>query len=348
MSGRLRLLLGLAVSALCFYLVVRVVDWPLLAETYRGVNCLYLLPALALVVLTSWARAYRWRLLMFPNDQQPLGRLFSIVNIGYLFNNILPAKAGEVVRGYLVGRMLPGGLAQGLPTLLVERLLDALTLVLLSMALIPFVALPRWAITAGLFLGLVAVAGAVLLAVLARYGERGLDWAWCLLVRRQRLLGRLPRLNSPRVRAALENLLLGLRVLAVGRLMPGIVFWSLLIWLGYVLGNYVVMAAFGMTHLPVTAAAAVLCATGYSMLLPSSPGAFGPLEGAAVLALGLYGVGESQAFGYAFGQHVFTAMVLVLLGLWGLRRESLTFGGIRTQALAAGSPPETARDSDGR
>ncbi|HOG47210.1 MAG TPA: lysylphosphatidylglycerol synthase transmembrane domain-containing protein [Anaerolineae bacterium] len=337
-KGRLRLLVGLAISALCLYLVLRAVDLGTLAEAYRGADYRYLVPALALTVLINWARAYRWRLLMHPHDRQPLGRVFSIVNIGYLFNNVLPAKAGEVVRGYLAGRLLPGGLAQALSTLLVERLLDVLSVVLLLAGLLPFVDLPAWATTGRLLFGLAALVGTAALVALARLGSRGLDWVW-------RYLGRLPLLGHARVRAALANVLEGLRVLTVPRLLPGIVLWSLLVWLGYVLLNYTMMAAFHVTGLvpqPLLASAVIVCATGLSMVVPSSPGAFGPVEGAVIFALGLYGVDQSRAFAYAFGQHAFNLLVLVALGLWGLRSESLTFAGIREQAL--GEAPAGAEE----
>ncbi len=326
MKARLRLVLGIAVSLLCLYLALRAVDPGKLAAAYRGADYAYLVPAAALTVLINWARAYRWRLLMYPHERQPLGRLFSMVNIGYLFNNILPAKGGELVRGYLAGRMLPGRVAQALPTLLVERLLDVLAVVLLLAALMPFVPLPRWAATGGLLFGLAALGGTAVLVVLAHYGERGVEWAW-------RTLGRVPVVGHPRVRAALEHLLAGLRVLAVPRMLPGIALWSVLIWLGYVLVNYAMMWTFHLGQLPVGAAAAVVCATGLSMIVPSSPGALGPVEGAAVFALSLYGVGGSQAFAYAFGQHAFNIALLILLGLWGMRNESLTFARVRERAL---------------
>jgi glycosyltransferase 2 family protein len=114
MKGRLRLILGIVISVLCLYYVVRGIDPRKLWETFRQVNALYLVPALIVLVALLWVRAYRWRLLMYPDEHIPLARLFSIVNIGYLFNNIIPAKVGELVRAYLVGRMVPGGIGQAL------------------------------------------------------------------------------------------------------------------------------------------------------------------------------------------------------------------------------------------
>ena len=103
--------------------------------------------------------------------------------------------------------------------------------------------------------------------------------------------------------------------------MPGILISSALIWLGYAMFNYILMAAFRMTHLPFGAAALVLCATGFSMVIPSSPGAMGVFEWAGVQALAVYGVEQSLAFGYTLGLHIFTNLALILFGLIGLARR---------------------------
>lgn len=337
MRRRLRLIFGLAISLISLYYVLRGLDLRKLWEAYRGANYLYVVPAVLLLILINWVRAYRWRLLMYPDHNLPLKRLFSIVNIGYLFNNVLPAKVGEVVRGYLVGRLVPGGIGQAVSTLVVERLLDVLTVVLLLLVLIPFVALPPWATRAGLIFGGISVGGMGVLLVLASFGQRGLDWVW-------RFVGRLPWAGHAKVRRILENLLGGLEVLTVGRLVPGIALWSVLIWFGYALFNYIMLVVFKMTHLPFAAAALVLCATGFSMVVPSTPGAVGVFEGAAILALSVYGVEQSQSFVYAFGLHALTNFALIALGLLGLRHESLSFADVRGGALA--EPSSAARSAE--
>jgi uncharacterized membrane protein YbhN (UPF0104 family) len=145
------------------------------------------------------------------------------------------------------------------------------------------------------------------------------------------LVGRIPWVGDARVRKALENLLIGFRVLTLPKLLPGIIGSSLVIWFGYALFDYIIALAFGMSYLSFIAIVFVLCATAFGMVLPSSPGGIGPYEAGAVLALSLYRVEPSQAFAYAFGLHVFTNLALILLGLWGLRSESLTFGSLRQQ-----------------
>jgi hypothetical protein len=183
-----------------------------------------------------------------------------------------------------------------------------------------------------------------MLVVLARFGERGLNWLW-------RYVGRLPVVGKPRVRGWLANLIAGLKPLTKLRLLPGIALWSLALWFGYALLNYTLLAAFRMTaSVSFAVSAFALCATGFGMIVPSSPGAMGVFEGAVVLALGLYGVDASQAFAYAFGLHMFTNLGLIALGLVGLRTESLSFGQVSRHVAeghgtADSKPPPTADET---
>jgi uncharacterized membrane protein YbhN (UPF0104 family) len=194
--------------------------------------------------------------------------------------------------------------------------------------LIPFVELPTWAVRGGLLFGMGAIAGTIVLIVLSRFGDRGVNWLW-------RIIGRIPIVGHVKLKTALQNLVNGFRVLTRGQLLPGIAASSVLIWLGYATFNYTLMAAFRMTDLPFAAAALVLCATGFSMVIPSSPGAMGVFEWAAVQALAVYGVAESPAFGYALGLHVYTNIALIVFGLVGFAREGLSYAQIRSQVAVS-------------
>ncbi|MHB9031589.1 MAG: lysylphosphatidylglycerol synthase transmembrane domain-containing protein [Anaerolineae bacterium] len=326
---RWRLLVGIGISLLSLYLVLRNTNWPELWRVFSTANYWWLFPALLVLLSTSYTRARRWKLLVAPTESIRISRLFHIVNIGYLFNNTLPAKLGELVRAYLVGRTIQGGFARALSTLIVERLLDVLCVVVLLVILLPFMALPAWAARAGIIFGIAAAGGIALLVVLAYYGERGLDWLW-------RYLGKLPLVGKPRVRGWLSSLIAGLHPLTQLRLLPGIAFWSAALWFGYALMNYILLAAFRMTgQVSFTVSAFVLVATGFGMMVPSSPGAMGVFEAAVVLALGLYSIDSSQAFAYGFGLHMFTNLGLIVLGLIGLRSESLTFRQVSSQVAGS-------------
>ena len=341
MKRRLRVIAGVAISVLFLYLAARGIDWAELGRLFSAANYAYLVPAFVLLIAINWVRAVRWRLLMYPDGEHlSLPRVFWFVNIGYFFNNVFPAKLGEVVRGYLAGRAIPGGIGRAVSALLLERLLDVLSVVVLLVVLIPLVDLPPWAARAGLLFGSAAVGGTVALLVLSRFGDAGVAWLW-------RYVGRIPLVGHARVRDAVENLVRGFGVLSVRRVLPGIILGSALVWLGYGTFNYIVMAAFHMTDLPFSAAALVLCATGFSMVLPSSPGAMGVFEWAGVQALAVFGVEQSLAFGYMLGLHLFTNVVLIAIGLLGLLVEGLSYADIRGQMAlpSAASPDSTATPS---
>lgn len=344
MKQRVRVILGILVSLLFFIWAIWGVQWGEFWQSLRGARYVYLIPAALLIYLISWVRAYRWRLLMGDQPGLQLGRVFRFVNIGYFFNNVLPAKVGEVVRGYLAGRVISGGFGQAASSLLIERLLDVLCVVVLLVILLPFVALPGWIVRGGILFGGAAIAGAVALIVLSRYGARGVDWLW-------RWVGRIPLVGREGVRRAMLSLMEGFRVLTTARLLPGILLGSAAVWFGYALFNYTIIVTFGLERLPFGAAALVLCATGFAMVLPSSPGAIGPFEMAGKLALLLYadqyGVDDSQAFSVMFVLHLFTNVVLIALGLWGLAVEGLSYGRLRHEALGSGpdAPGKDPADS---
>ena len=103
-------------------LVVWGMDWGALRTTLAGANYWWLLPFLALEVAVIWTRALRWRIML--EDRLSTARLFWITNIGYLLNNVLPLRLGEVGRVYLVTRRSTVGMMQGLSSVVVERLVD--------------------------------------------------------------------------------------------------------------------------------------------------------------------------------------------------------------------------------
>jgi len=142
----------------------------------------------------------------------------------------------------------------------------------------------------------------------------------------------------------------GFRVLLNWRLAPGLLVTSALIWGGYALFNYIMMAVFGLAHLPFSAAAMVLVATGFGMAIPASPGGLGVFEWAAVQALLVFGVGQSKGAGYALGLHVYTMLAMIVLGLVGLTQEGLSLSAARELAgsQASVSPADETEEPNER
>ncbi|MER3458060.1 MAG: hypothetical protein C4309_04965, partial [Chloroflexota bacterium] len=126
----------MAISVLFLFLVVRGLDPARFWENLRQANCHWFLPASVFLVVSYALRAFRWRLLL--DGQVGSLRAFSVINVGYLLNNVLPFRLSDVARAYLISRGTPVGGARGLSSVVVERVTDVLAVVILLAGVLAF------------------------------------------------------------------------------------------------------------------------------------------------------------------------------------------------------------------
>src|SRR5688572_20419721 len=122
--------IGVAVSALLLWVAVRGVSLDEVLGELRRVRPLWLVPVILSLFVRFWLTAVRWQLLLRPIKQIGVHRLFAVTLIGFMANNVLPARLGEFVRAYALGRA--EGLPPSLPfaTIVIERIFDGFTLLL--------------------------------------------------------------------------------------------------------------------------------------------------------------------------------------------------------------------------
>jgi uncharacterized protein (TIRG00374 family) len=323
-SGKLRFWLGLGLTALSLFALAQSVDLQKTADALVGVDYLWLAPAVLVIPPTVWTRAVRWRQLFVPNAGLRVSKLFAILMIGYLINSVLPARLGDPARAFLAADFEGVRPAQGIATVVAERLLDVLTLVGILLLITQAVALPDWMQRSGTLLGAGAFGGFVALLVLGRRRERFLPLA-------SALAARLPRIRPETASKQIDYLLSGLDALSSWRNAAGMLFLCSLIWAFAVVQAYLVMFAFDIVA-PPWAAATVVVVTALGMVVPSTPGYLGVFHYLTVVALGLYGVESNLALSYAIVLHVVTFLPLSLFGLFYLWRESLSLGKVSARA----------------
>ena len=308
--GRLLAWLGLAFALVFAYLAFRNVNVDELGEALRSQSYVWLLPSGAAVALGVVLRAWRWQLLFEPHARPRLSHVTTALMIGYLFNNVLPARAGELARVHALGRRTGISRAHVLATVVLERVFDLVVLVALLVVAAPFLPMVDW-LTGAIFLGAVpAVALVVVGFLVRRYGVR---FAQILV----KPLGWLPRVGHDRTAAIAEALVRGLAGITTGRLaLPAvavtIVSWLVLacsVWL-LLLGTDI-EASFGMALL-------VLIATNLVLVVPSSPAALGAFEAAVVVALAAYGVERADALSFALVLHALNLFPYLVLGYLAL------------------------------
>ena len=302
---------GLAVSVLFAYLAVRNVQFSEVWHGLRTCNYWWLGPALLIFVFAIFTKAVRWRYLFAPETRPDLGPVVSALLVGYFFNNILPARAGEVARVISLKQRAGTSRAEAGGTVVAERVYDVLVLLALLFIAVPWLPHVTWLHTA-VVLAAVAAGGALIAVVsLAVFGAGAVHFAL-------KPLAWVPRIPTERVLAFGEDLAQGLVGFRHPRIVLGAVFWTTLSWIAMAATTWCVMLGFGL-HLSIVAALLLVIATNLAMILPSSPSGVGVFEYAATEALHAYHVGHSRALTCALVIHVLNFVPLIIAGLWVLR-----------------------------
>ncbi len=310
----LLVLVGLVVTVLFTYLAVRDVQLAEVWDALRASNYWWLLPALATLALAVFLRAVRWYYLFQPETRPPLGAVVTATLIGYFFNNVLPARAGEAARVVVLKQQAGTSRAETLSTVVLERAYDVLSLLILLFLTLPWLPAVSWlraAIVLALVLGL-ALGGVI--TALALWGDRPLRFVL-------RPLTRLRFFGGETGERAVQNLLQGLGGVTRARLGVGALLWTTASWLTAGISCWFVMLGFDLGLSPI-AGIFVLIAIGLAMILPSSPAAVGVFEAATLVALRAYGVSNSQALSYAVVLHALNFVPFVVVGGLVLHRHA--------------------------
>ena len=299
---------------------------------------LWLLLTVAVATLTFPVRSIRWRLILRDQGGRPFPwlPLWHATTIGFMANNLLPARAGEVARGYVASRQLPVRFSTALASIAVERVFDALIMLGLMAVAIAAPSFPAHAVVNGRSLSAIAASAAALFGVLLIMAfimvHRPAPWL-ALLARIARRL--LPAQAADRVIHGAEGLLAGLAVLKSPGRFAGVVSWSLVLWITNAAAFAICFRAFGL-GVPLEAALLLQGIIGFGVAVPSTPSFIGVFEAATLLTLQLYGVNSNLAVSYALTYHLTTFLPITLLGLWSLSRLHLHLRDLKT--AAAGEP----------
>jgi uncharacterized protein (TIRG00374 family) len=317
-------LAGVLISAGFLALALYRVDFTAVGAALASADYRWVLASGAFTLLGYVCRTARWRRLLAPAKSVPIRRLFPVLVVGFAANNLFPGRPGEFARAYAVGERegLPKTL--GFATVVVERVTDGLTLiVVLALAALAF-DLPGWGKQAeGFALTLFGIALAGLLFLL---------WREELATRVFRAVIRfLPGKIRDRLTRMLESFILGLHSLRSAPAALAVALWSLAVWTCEASSYFMVLTGFGIADAGTRAviAAFVMVIVNLGVMIPAAPGGLGPFEAAATLALSAFSVGKETAVSVALVSHAIQFLLITGLGALFIARE-----GIRlTQAV---------------
>lgn len=316
----MRMLPGLVITAVAVAALLYFVDLDELGIALAAVDY-SVLPLVVLIFFGTLAgRAMAWRTIL--KEQAPFRETFFVLNQGYLLNNILPFRLGELGRALLLAGRVGQSFWQVLSTIVVERVFDMGIAVGLLLVSLPLVSGAEQARAAAPLAGGLVLVGFALLYLMA--------------VNPQRVQAILTALSKPWPRvqtwlaAQSSNFLEGLSALRDFRRFLKVLFWMLLTWFFNVAWYYVLMRSF----FPEATWLWAVFAIGVSSLgvaLPSSPAYIGVLEVALVGALSVFGADEAVALAYAVVAHILYFVLTGLLGIIGFWRQGQSLGEIYAQ-----------------
>ena len=320
-----KLWLGIVCSAIFFVLVFHNVQWIELAAALHTVNWAILLFAAALYLLSLVVRGLCWQALLVPLGSVTQGEAVTYANIGYMANNLLPLRAGEVIRAALLGDKRSFSKSAVFATIVLERLLDVFilgSLALLLMATMAFPSTPKRTIV------VIAVIGSLSIftvwAVSRSSSNSSGEW----------LPGLLRRRSVQTVVSLGRSFATGLSAIRSMKQTGVAALYSLLAW-ALVCGSIYMMMRASQLRLPWYAALLVMVVVNLGSAIPSSPGSVGVVHFLAVVAVSPWSIDRELAVGFSIILHAVSFTVTVLLGGALLWKEKIGIGRVNKAGLAA-------------
>jgi glycosyltransferase 2 family protein len=328
---------GLFISVVFLYFSLRGLELGQVFKAMETANYIWLLPGIAVYFVGVYVRAWRWHYLLRPLKKISTNTMFPIVTIGYMGNNIYPARAGEVLRAVILKDREGVPVSASLATVIVERIFDGV--VMLAFVFLNLPELAKLAVKDSGFVGSiqqVAVYGALafigalavflLAAMFPTVSERIINF----------LVDRLVplRWREP-VRSVILRFMTGLESLRSPQEAVMIFFTTVLIWL-FETGKYwFVMHAFGF-NVSFFALMLMNGVVNLATTLPSAPGYVGTFDAPGIALLTAYGIPGEIAAGYTLVLHAALWFPVTLVGAYFYLRQPLRWGKDLQSARAEG------------
>ncbi|MFN8475102.1 MAG: lysylphosphatidylglycerol synthase transmembrane domain-containing protein [Anaerolineae bacterium] len=333
-----RFWLGIAVSAFFLYIALRGQKLDEVLVALRNADYWWLVPGIAVYFLAVVARTWRWHYMLRPMKSIPVPRLFPMVVIGYMGNNIYPARAGEILRSYVLRRSDGVPMSGSLATVLIERLFDGLTMLVFVFLTLPFFNVSDTMRRFVILFTILFLIGLVLFLYLASAPHRAM-WLYTLVVERF-----VPNRFRGAVSDSLDRFMGGLSSLRSGRDVAIIFGTSIVIWLLETLKYWFVMHAFPFS----VSFFVLMLMNGIVNLfttIPAAPGYVGTFDAPGIEILKNAGVDPEVATAYTLVLHAALWLPITLLGIFFMWRAHLSWQGVQEELAQESESPLAAQST---
>ncbi len=317
-----QILIGVALSAVLLYFSFHNVDFDEVIRYVRSARPFPIILGVTLATVTFALRIFRWQLLLKGDDGRQLGALplWHSIAMGFMANNTLPLRMGEVVRTYAASRLTQTRFSSVLASIAVERLFDAITVISLLAIGLFTTQLPASAVSGFGVQRIVTVAGSLvilglIIAALVVAFPLAAEQAIRKLVPAEKLAAKLIGM--------IEGIRHGFSALRSPARVAGVLIWSFVIWGVSAVSFFVMLGAFDIGNVDFSGALLMQGLIMFGIAVPSTPGYAGAFELPIIGVLALYDIPQSQALAYALTYHITTFIPITLLGAWSVFRTNL-------------------------
>ena len=319
---------GFGFMALMFFLILRNIDWRDLWSAFLQFHAIWIIPSLTVYLFGYVIRGLRWQILLSPVKKCHFQSLFPTLVIGFMANNLLPARAGEFVRAHLNGSKENISRSASLATILLERIFDGLTMMIMLWAALSFGNLPirlesmpsviQQAIhlcpyvfgTAFLFIFLLLLFKDLAVKIINFFTNHAPA-----------------KLKTPLNKIA-HTFFDGLKILKNAKESFLVLATSVAAWTCEFSSYYLLGIGMGIAPSPISfwSAALLMAIVNLAILVPNAPGGFGLFEWVGVKLLQTFGISYALGFGYMLIVHFVVWIPINLLGFYFMSRDHLSLG----------------------
>ncbi|MDD2851710.1 MAG: lysylphosphatidylglycerol synthase transmembrane domain-containing protein [Desulfuromonadaceae bacterium] len=319
----LKFWLGVATSLFFMALLFKKIDFRQLGTAFRTADYRYIVLAVMFTFISYLLRAVRWRYLLIQEKAMPISSLYPATIIGYMANNLLPARLGEFVRAYSLARREQLEVPAVFASLVIDRLCDGFTVLVLLLITLFTLRLPTGiedaaqALKGGGIVMFVIYSGVVLfLFFLKRHTIKTITAIGCLLKP-------FPKKVSEKVIPLLGSFISGIRLSPQKKHIFALIITSAAVWLFCVLPVNMTLKSFNI-HLPVAASMFILVLLVFAVMVPASPGFIGTYHYACYKGLTVFGVPDTTSVSIALVMHGIGFFPVIIAGVYYLWKNNIS------------------------
>jgi uncharacterized protein (TIRG00374 family) len=315
---------GIGISVIFLYFALKNIEIEKVLKAFKEINYIYLFPVIFFTILTYIVRAWRWKYFFRHIKPIPFSSLFSAVMIGFMTNNILPARIGELVRAYCIGKKENISKSMSFATIVLERIFDGFSLLFLFVITLIFYPFPEEVRKIGyLFAAVYIIAAGILISIKV--------WDQQAMKIVNLLCSYLPKKVGTTITGYIHSFISGLDVLKNGWDVFLILLYSIILWTISAISFYFMLHG---CHLQLSffAALFILIVIAIGIAIPAAPGAVGTFQYFTMLGLSIFNVDKNIGLTFSIVLHITQIIVPIFIGWIYIYREQISFGEMQNKS----------------